>query len=94
MISNQQICRSMYLLRWGRCSRCTRFPTKREVAAGNQRRLERLAGATRTYKSHDTAGLDDRRDPVDIKIAVKLLNKEMAPETIKLKVRTISVSRG
>lgn len=56
--------------------------------------MERLTGATTTYKSHDTAGLDDRGDPVDIKIAVKLLNREMAPETIKLKVRTISVSWG
>jgi len=42
-----------------------------------------------TYKSYDTAGIDDRGEPVNIRVAIKLLNKEMAPEVIKLKVRNI-----
>jgi len=58
-----------------------------EVAAENQRRMNRLTGYTRTYKSHDTAGINDRGEPVDIRVAIKLLNKDIAPEVIKLKVR-------
>lgn len=52
--------------------------------------MERLSGPLRTYKSHDTAGINDRGEPVDIKVAIKLLNKDMAPEVIKLKVRYVS----
>ena len=51
--------------------------------------MDRLSGPTRAYKSHDTAGINDRREPVDIKVAIKLLNKDMAPEVIKLKVRHV-----
>lgn len=51
--------------------------------------MDRLTGLIRTYQSHDTAGINDRGEPVDIKVAIKLLNKEMAPETIKLKVRKV-----
>lgn len=53
--------------------------------------MGRLSGPTRTYKSHDTAGIDDRMEPVDIKVAIKRLNQDMAPEVIKLKVRYVSV---
>lgn len=67
-----------------------RFPTKAEVATENQRRMDRLAGPTRIYKSHDTAGINDRSEPIDIKVAIKLLNKEMAPEVIKLKVKILT----
>lgn len=67
----------------------SRFPTKAEVAAENQRRMGGLTGPTRTYKSHDTAGVNDRGEPVDIREARKLLNREMAPEVIKLKVRNV-----
>lgn len=44
-----------------------------------------------TYKSHDTAGVNDRGEPVNIRVAIKLLNREIAPEVIKLKVRNILV---
>lgn len=53
--------------------------------------MERLTGPTRTYKSFDTAGVDDRGNPVDLRVAIKLLNKEMAPELIKLKVRNRNI---
>lgn len=53
--------------------------------------MERLTGPIRTYKSHDTAGINDRGEPVDIKVAITLLNKEIALETIKLKVRNVLV---
>jgi hypothetical protein len=53
--------------------------------------MHRLTGPTRTYKSHDTAGINDRGEPVNIRVAIKLLNKEIAPEIIKLKVRNILV---
>ena len=53
--------------------------------------MDKLTGAIRTYKSHDTAGINDRGEPVDIKVAIKLLNKEIAPEIIKLKVRNLLV---
>lgn len=66
-----------------------RFPTKAEVTAENQRRMDRLTGATRTYKSHDTPGVDDRGEPISPEAAVKLLNKEIVPETLKLKVRIV-----
>lgn len=69
------------------------FPTKAEVAGENQRRMDQLSGPTLTYKSHDTAGLNDRGEIVDIKTAVKLLNKEIALEVIKLKVRSL-LARG
>lgn len=51
--------------------------------------MERLTGPTRTYKSHDTAGVNDRGEPVDLRVAITLLNREMAPEVIKLKVRNV-----
>ena len=51
--------------------------------------MDRLTGPTMTYKSHDTAGVNDRNEPVNIRVAIKLLNKEIAPEVVKLKVRTI-----
>lgn len=54
--------------------------------------MERLTGPVRIYKSHDTAGIDDRGEDVDIKVAVKLLNKEIAPDVIKLKVRNVPTS--
>lgn len=53
--------------------------------------MDKLTGAIRAYKSHDTAGINDRGEPVDIKVAIKLLNKEIAPEIIKLKVRNLLV---
>jgi len=49
--------------------------------------MNRLTGPTRTYKSHDTAGINDRTEPVDIRVAIKLLNRDIAPEIIRLKVR-------
>jgi len=52
--------------------------------------MDRLTGATRTYKSHDTAGVNDRGEPVAIRDAIKLLNKDIAPEIVKLKVRSVS----
>jgi hypothetical protein len=52
--------------------------------------MNRLTGATLSYKSHDTAGINDRGERVDIKVAIRLLDKEMAPETIKLKVGNVS----
>ena len=55
--------------------------------------MDRLTGPTRTYKSHDTAGVNDRGEPVDIKVAIKILNKEIAPEVIKLKVRNFFADR-
>lgn len=54
--------------------------------------MDRLTGPTRTYKSHDTAGLNDRGEAVDLRVAIKLLNREMAPEVIKLKVRNLLAS--
>ena len=51
--------------------------------------MERLTGSTRAYKSHDTAGINDRGELVNIRVAVRILNKEIAPETIKLKVRDV-----
>ena len=65
-----------------------------EVAAENQRRMDRLTGSIMTYKSHDTAGINDRGEPVDIRVAIKILNREIAPETIKLKVRNVPVPCG
>ena len=65
-----------------------------EVAAENQRRMNRLTGPIRTYKSHDTAGINDRGQPVDIRVAIKILNREIAPEIIKLKVRNVPVPCG
>lgn len=56
--------------------------------------MDQLAGPVRTYQSHDTAGVDDRGEPVDIKVAIKVLNKEMAPETIKLKVRKVPIYKA
>lgn len=53
--------------------------------------MNRLTGATRIYKSHDTAGVNDRGDPVTIRAAIKLLNKDIAPEIVKLKVRSVVV---
>jgi len=50
--------------------------------------MDRLTGATKVYKSHDTPGDDDRGNPITLRDAVKLLNKDMAPEVIKLKVRS------
>jgi len=52
--------------------------------------MDRLTGATRTYKSHDTAGVNDRGEPVAIRDAIKLLNRDIAPEIVKLKVRSVS----
>ena len=52
--------------------------------------MDRLTGAIRIYKSHDTAGVNDRGEPVTIRAAIKLLNKDMAPEIVKLKVRSVS----
>ena len=71
-----------------------RFPTKAEVTAENQRRMDRLTGATRTYKSHDIPGVDDRGRRIRPEVAVKLLNKEIVPETLRLKVRTIPMYRA
>lgn len=51
--------------------------------------MERLAGPTMTYKSHDAVGINDRMEPVDIRVAIKILNREIAPEVIKLKVRNV-----
>jgi len=51
--------------------------------------MDRLIGVTRTYKSHDTAGVDDRGDPVTVRAAIKLLNKDIAPEIVRLKVRSV-----
>lgn len=56
--------------------------------------MDRLTGATRIYKSHDTAGVNDRGEPVDTKVATRLLNKDIAPEIIKLKVRTALMHRA
>lgn len=68
-----------------------RFPTKVEVATENQRRMNQLTGATRTYKSHDTPGVDDRGERVRMKVAIALLNKEIALEILRLKVRDLLV---
>ena len=48
-----------------------------------------LTGSTITYKSHDTPGIDDRRKPVKMEVATRLLNKEIVPETLGLKVRNV-----
>ena len=56
--------------------------------------MDKLTGQIITYKSIDTAGINDRRERVDIKTAIKLLNREIAPEVIKLKVRDIPVYRN
>ena len=56
--------------------------------------MDKLTGQIITYKSIDTAGINDRRERVDIKTAIKLLNKEIAPEVIKLKVRDTLVYRN
>ena len=54
--------------------------------------MGRLTGPTRTYKSHDTAGINDRGELVNIRTAISILNREIAQEIIKLKVRTIFVN--
>ena len=52
--------------------------------------MERLTGPTRTYKSHDTAGFNDRGEPVDLRVAIRILNRDVAPEVIKLKVSKVT----
>ena len=51
--------------------------------------MERLTGSVKIYKSHDTAGINDRGEPVTVRAAIKILNKDIAPETVKLKVRSV-----
>lgn len=51
--------------------------------------MDRLTGPTRTYKSHDTAGVNDRGELIDLRVAIRILNRDIAPEVIKLKVRKV-----
>ena len=69
-----------------------RFPTKREVQFANESRLAKLGGMARTFRSVDHAGNDDKDQYITPQQAKTLLDRcVLAPETMTLKVRRLSV---
>jgi len=63
-----------------------RFPTRKEVAYANTRRLGELPGRPQTYQAQDQAGVDHREAPISHEHMVDILDKLVVPNRLELKV--------
>lgn len=70
----------------------TRFPTRAQVDAANNRRLNELEGPMHYYQAEDHAGRGDNDMQLTGEEAERILNREtMAQQSIKLKVNKVSL---